>query len=172
MTPSELEAYNKSLSDAMEKYALPSVPVMPISSVKLGKRRMAKQVRRNRDFFAYLTHFQNQTGVRPDENTGHNEKVAPAGYVSPEYFNMVHTPVKNWTAIPKAREAVDLEMKKLQDKKAWLLDKVREYDSVKAEATRLKNNVHFGDLMRLCHVKHSELDAKYQSYKGRVVSMG
>ena len=26
--------------------------------------------------------------------------------------------------------------------------------------------------MRLCHVKHSELDAKYQSFKGRVVFRG
>ena len=40
------------------------------------------------------------------------------------------------------------------------------------EAARTGKNVHFGDLMRLCHVKHSELEEKYRSLKGRIVFRG
>ena len=68
---------------------------MSVYPVSLGKRKMAKQVRRDKDFFAFLNHFEGQTGLRPNIESGHNEKVAPAGYTTPEYFNMVHTPVKN-----------------------------------------------------------------------------
>ena len=148
-----MDEYNKSLADAAEKFKMPPVPIMPIYPLSLGKRKMAKQVRRDKDFFAFLNHFEGQTGLRPNIESGHNEKVAPAGYTSSEFFNMVHTPVKNWQAIPKAREAVNAEMKKLQDKRAWLLDKVREYDKVRTEAIRNKKKVHFGDLMRLCQAQ-------------------
>ena len=47
---------------------------------------------------------------------------------------MVHTPVKNWAVIPDAKAKVDEEWNKLEKKKAWLLDKVREYSEVYKEA--------------------------------------
>ena len=53
-------------------------------------------------------------------------------------------------------------------KRDWLLDTVREYEGVAKDAARTGKTVHFGDLMRLCHVKHSELEEKYHSFKGRV----
>ena len=85
---------------------------------------------------------------------------------------MVHTPVKDWQKREEARKAVDKEWDKLADKKAWILESVREYEQVRNEATSTGKTVHFGDLMRLCHVKHSELAEKYHSFKGRVVFRG
>ena len=72
----------------------------------------------------------------------------------------------------KTQEAVDKEWDKLADKKAWILESVREYEHVRKEATSNGKTVHFGDLMRLCHVKHSELAEKYHSFKVRVVFSG
>ena len=84
---------------------------------------------------------------------------------------MVHTPVKDWRNKDGARKAVK-EWDKLDDKKAWLLDTVREYEDVANEAARTGNKVYFGDLMRLCHLKKRELAEKYHSFKGRVVFRG
>ena len=73
-----------------------------------------------------------------------------------------------------ARQAVDKEWKKLNDKRAWPYDTVREDAKLVAEAKADNETIHFGELMRLCHVKHSELDAALtlRSYKGRIVFRG
>ncbi len=44
---------------------------------------------------------------------------------------MVHTPVKDWQKREDARKAVDKEWDKLADKKAWILESVREYEHVR-----------------------------------------
>ena len=41
-----------------------------------------------------------------------------------------------------------------------------------AEAKAKGVDVHFGRLMDLCHLKNSELEEKFQRYKGRVVFRG
>ena len=43
---------------------------------------------------------------------------------------------------------------------------------VMEEARRKGKKVHFGNVMDLCHVKHSELAPEFHSYKGRVVFGG
>ena len=43
---------------------------------------------------------------------------------------------------------------------------------VKKEANDSKKEVHFGDLMELCFLKHAELDVALQKYKGRCVFRG
>ena len=85
--------------------------------------------------------------------------------MSSDWFALVHTPVKNWNAIPDAKTAVDKEWDKLNDKKAWVLGSVREYQELSDNALKEGKTLHFGNLMRLCHVKHSELEKKFHSYK-------
>ena len=80
--------------------------------------------------------------------------------------------MNNWRQLPKAKKAVDEEWTKLEKKRAWLYDTVREYEDVRKEHEQNGNETHFGDLLRLCHVKHSELEAKFHRYKGRVVFRG
>ena len=53
---------------------------------------------------------------------------------------MVHTPVKDWQKKEGARQAVDKEWNKLADKKAWILESVREYEQVRTEATSTGEN--------------------------------
>ena len=74
--------------------------------------------------------------------------------------------------IPKAREAINKEWKKLEDRTAWDLSQVWERTKVQQWAKRKNYTVHFGTLTTLCHIKHSELAEIYRVYKGRVVFRG
>ena len=55
---------------------------------------------------------------------------------------------------------------------AWQLTKVRNENALPAEARNKGHTVHFASLMDLCHVKNSELEPQFQTYKGRVVLRG
>ena len=55
---------------------------------------------------------------------------------------------------------------------AWNLTKVKSKKEVIDEARRSGATVHFASLMDICHLKNSELEAKHQKYKGRVVLRG
>ena len=48
----------------------------------------------------------------------------------------------------------------LEDKRAWLLDKVRSKSQIMSEARKKGKLVHFGSLMELCSEKHSEQAAE------------
>ena len=99
----------------------------------------------------------------------HQDNVAAIGHASPSYYAMVHTPVPPGQVYsnPGARDAVEKEWKKLESKGAWDMSTVQEQHVVAAKAQKDGRPVHFGDLMALCHLKHSELAQKFQSYKGR-----
>ena len=120
------------------------------------------------------------TGILADskkenqKGTVHQENLAPAGYVSEELWALVHTPIAIDKAlqIPAAREAWEKEWKKLEGRKAWLLNSVREYDEVESEARKENRSVHFGQVMQLCHEKHSELQKAVREFKGRIVFRG
>ena len=73
--------------------------------------------------------------------------------------------------IPAAKAAVDKEWEKLGKIPAWDLTKViskKVIDEARTKAAK----VHFASLMDRCHLKNSELEAKHQKYKGRVVLRG
>ena len=53
-----------------------------------------------------------------------------------------------------------------------MYETVREYEIVRKEHQQDGTEAHFGNLLRLCHVKHSELEAIFHRYKGRVVFRG
>ena len=61
-------------------------------------------------------------------------------------------------------------MRKLEKIPAWLT-KVRNKKEVIDEASKGRK-VHFASLMDICHLKNSELEPRYQKYKGRVVLRG
>ena len=92
-----------------------------------------------------------QAGILADSkkqkqnSTVHQENLAPAGYVSEEFWALVHTPIAIDKAlqIPAAGEALEKEWKKLEGRKAWLLNSVREYDEVESEARKENRSVHF-----------------------------
>ena len=64
-------------------------------------------------------------------------------------------------------------MGKLEKIPAVQLTNVRNKSEVIAEARNDEGRkVHFASLMDLCHLKNSELDPRFQKYKGRVVLRG
>ena len=61
---------------------------------------------------------------------------------------------------------------KLEKIPAWQLTKVRNKREVIEETRNKDLKVHVASLMDLCHLKNSELEPKFQKYKGRVVLRG
>ena len=147
----EVDEYTKTLARAALKHSIPPAPAMPT--------------------VAYATNVQSEGKPLPRK---HQPQIAEAGFVSDEWFAMVHTPVPISKALkmPKAKEAVDAEWKKLWNKKAWLVETVQPRAKVIERAMKQGKSVHFGELMDLCHEKHSELPIHMRSYKGRVVFRG
>ena len=68
--------------------------------------------------------------------------------------------------------AVDKYCEKLEKIPAWNLTKVRNKSEVIDEARTKGAKFHFPPLMDICHLKNAELEAKHQTYKGRVVLRG
>ena len=63
-------------------------------------------------------------------------------------------------------------MGKLEKIPAWNLTKVKNKTEVIAKARKEGKTVHFASSMDLCHLKNSELEPRFQKYKGRVVLRG
>ena len=52
------------------------------------------------------------------------------------------------------------------------MTKVKNKTEVIAEGRKEGKTVHFASLLDLCHLKNSELEPRFQNYKGRVVLRG
>ena len=101
----------------------------------------------------------------------HEDHIAGKGENSSQHNNLVQTfiPMPQAMEIPAAKAAVDKECEKLEKISAWNLTKVKSKKSVVEEARMSGATVHFASLMDICYLKNSELEAKHQKYKGRVV---
>ena len=104
----------------------------------------------------------------------HDDSFSTAGYISSEWYALVHTPIpiKKAMKIPKAKEAVDGEWTKLFKKGAWKYNTVKNRKDIEAEALAKGEKVHFANLMDLCHEKRSALPMHMGKFKGRVVLRG
>ena len=104
----------------------------------------------------------------------HEDHIAGKGGKSLQHYNLVHKfiPMPQAVKIPAAKAAVDKEWEKLEKISAWNLTKVRSKKEVIDEARTKGTKVHFASLMDICHLKNAELDAKHQTYKGRVALRG
>ena len=104
----------------------------------------------------------------------HEVHIAGKGDNSLQHCNLVHKfiPMPQAMKIPAAKAAADKEWEKLEKNSAWNLTKVRSKKEVIDEARTSGTKVHFASLMDICHLKNTELEAKNQRYKGRVVLRG
>ena len=81
-------------------------------------------------------------GITPDRpkkrkiNREHQDRDAPAGFVSHDWVALVHTPfpISEAMRIPGATEALNKEWTKLETRQAWLVNTVRE----KADVIRVQ----------------------------------
>ena len=71
--------------------------------------------------------------------------------------------------IPAVKAAVDKEWEKLEKISAWNLTKVKSKKMVIEEARTAGATVHFSSLMYICHLKNTELEAKHQKYKKKIL---
>ena len=67
---------------------------------------------------------------------------------------------------------MEKEWEKLEKIPSWNFKKVKNKTEEIAEARKQDITIHFASLMDLCHLKNSELEPKFQKYKGRVVLGG
>ena len=104
----------------------------------------------------------------------HQDHIAGKGENSLQHYILVHkfVPMPQAMKIPAAKAAVDKEWEKLEKISAWNLTKVRSKKEVVDEARTSGATVHLASLMDICHLKNTELEAKHQKYKGRVVLRG
>ena len=104
------------------------------------------------------------------------KKMRPAGFVSEHYFALIHNsiPIQEAKRIPAAKEAMDSEFKKLDKRGSVDWSRVQEKSDVMAYAVDNGIEYDFGDLMTLCHEKHTELNLPQlkKVYKGRIVFRG
>ena len=80
-------------------------------------------------------------------------------------------PMPQAMKISDAKAAVE-KMRKTQDNTCMTADESQKQKEVIEEARNEGRTVHFASLMDLCHLKNSELEPKFQKYKGRVVLRG
>ena len=161
------DEYTQVIAEQIAATKLPDAPAMPV--VAKGNASIATSLVTN-----YVSAPRKGKGSSESPNRPHQSRIAGAGSVSEEYFAMVHKPIPINKAlqIPEAKAALDKEWNKLKDKKAWLVETVSEKRDIQEKAKREGKKVHFGALMDLCHLKHAELAAEFQKYKGRVVFRG
>ena len=79
------------------------------------------------------------------------------------HCSLVHEfiPIPQGFWIPDAKAAVEKNWEKLEKIPAWQLTKVRNKNEVIAEARNEGRKVHFASLMKLCHLKNSELEPQF-----------
>ena len=81
---------------------------------------------------------------------------------------------KELNSNPEAQKSLDVEWEKLVKKRAWIIESVREWDDVRAEAKRKGKKVHVGKVFEICVEKGSELpkDNPLPKFTGRTVFQG
>ena len=110
----------------------------------------------------------------------HREKVATHFPVDEEemyaLMALVARPVnqKELNSNPEAQKSLDVEWEKFVKKRAWMIESVREWDDVRAEAKRKGKKVHVGKVFEICVEKGSELPkgSPLRKSRGRTVFQG
>ena len=176
--PEEADKYNMILADMIEKHKRVAPPAMPciarfaLSSTSSTGTAEAAALR---EACSPCTAQAATAQPLACSSTTKPHEEHPVGMPSrTKPYALVHTPIpiKKAMGMPPAAAALEAEWKKLEDKRAWLLPKVRSKKVVMQEARQQGKTVHFGSLMDLCFEKHSEQAVQNRKYKGRVVFRG
>ena len=104
----------------------------------------------------------------------HEDLIAEKRLNSLSLYNPVHKLIlmSQVREIPDAKGAVDKGCEKLEKLPAWKVTKVMIKREVIQKSQKEGNAVHFATLMALCHLKNSQLEQRFQKYRGPVVLRG
>ena len=111
--------FNKTITEAKAKYAIADAPAMPV--IPSSTACIAEDIETKGQWLSL-----SQPAVTPRD---HQEHEASTGYVSNDWFALVHTPVpmSKVIKIPKAKKAVQDEWDKLPGLRAWLIETVSKH---------------------------------------------
>ena len=166
----EDKEFKETIKNARKKLETSVAPATPCKIMKnCGSGRSDK----NKTRLACILEANESTRMRMENSLPNHfeDHVAGKGDNSFQHYNLVHIfiPMTQAMKIPAAKAAVDKEWEKLEKISAWNLAKVKSKKKVIDEARTSGATVHFASLMDICHLKNTELEAKHQKYKGRVV---
>ena len=77
-----------------------------------------------------------------------------------------------WVSNPKALEAIQKESEGLRANQTWDDETACDADELMRQSKVLSKEIKVAELLILCGIKHAELDASKQKYKGRIVYRG
>ena len=105
-----------------------------------------------------------ELGTKPPQ-----DHISAKGTNSITHYSLGHkfSPMPQAMKTPDAKAEVEKEWEKLEKILASQLTKVRNKKEVIDEAKTKGRKDHFVSLMDLCHLENSELELRYQKYKGR-----
>ena len=152
------EAESKAKASTKKKPSTPATASPPEGEAELeiipAMPTLNRQQRRHRDKLLNMTGWQLEKAVN----------------------GLVARPVnrKEILSNPKAKESLDVEWKKLENKRAWIYESVREWLDIAKEAKKLGKKVHIGKVFEICVEKGSEFPAgdPLRKFKGRTVFQG
>ena len=169
----EDKEFKETIKNARKKLETSVDPAMPCKISRNCGSRASNKIQTK---LACILEADESTRLRMGESlpNHHEDHIAGEGDNSLQHKNLVHKfiPMPQAMKIPAAKAAVDKELEKLEKISAWNLTEVRSKKEVIDEARTKGAKVHFASLMDICHLKNSELEAKHQKYKGRVVLRG
>ena len=169
--------FKETIRNARKKLVTPLAPATPCKTCKESKKGEIRS--KTNDFktkFACILEASKYTRLCMEESLPnyHEDHIAGRGDNSLQHYNLVHKFILMPQAmkIPTAKAAVDKEWEKLEKIPAWDVTKVRSKSEVIDEARTKGAKVHFASFMDIWRLKNAELEAKHQTYKGRVVLRG
>ena len=170
----EDKEFKETIKNARKKLETSVAPAMPCKIMKKNCGSGGSNKIKTR--LVCILETGESTRLRMGESSPnhHEVHIAGKGDNSLQHCNLVHKfiPMPQAMKIPAAKAAADKEWEKLEKNSAWNLTKVRSKKEVIDGARTSGTKVHFASLMDFCHLKNTELEAKNQRYKGRVVLRG
>ena len=168
---SDDEEFQLTMKIARRKLEVPMPAAMPCKIQMKSNGETHRSIGKRKTEYALLLM---PTKARGALHKPHQDHITAKGMNSTTHYSLdlKIIPMPQAFKIPDAKAAVEKEWEKLEKILAWQLTKVRSKKEVIDEARTSGATVHFASLMDICHLKNTELEAKHQKYKGRVVLRG
>ena len=171
MVQGEDKEFKETIKNARKKLETSVAPAMPCKIMKKNCGSGASNKIKTR--LACILEAGESTRLRMGESLPnyHQDHLAGKGENSLQHYNLVHKIIAHASSHEDSRSkgSSGRGMGKLEKIPAWDLTNVKE---VIDEARTKGAKVHFASLMDICHLKNTELEAKHQKYRGRVVLRG
>ena len=164
--------FKETIKNAREKLETSVAPAMPCKIMKICENDGSNKIKTK---LACILEADESTRMRMGNSIPHHHQdhIAGKGEVitALQFVSQIYAYASSFEN-SCSESSGGQGMGKIGKISAWNLTKVRSKKEVIEEARMSGATVHFASLMDICHLKNSELEAKHQKYKGRVVLRG